>query len=96
MIPYAHADEKKTILYYAALLNDKLTIDIIERDSIRSKDEAIHLALFFWEMVRKSNEEDKKTDNNSEFILEKIINSLMAYFRTSGYEEQWEEISDQQ
>jgi len=96
MISYTHQDEKKTILYYANLFNDKLTIDIIESDSIKNKDEAIHLAIFFWKMARTSNEEDKKTNTNSEFILEKIINTLMAYYRKSGYEKQWEEISDKQ
>ena len=96
MIAYTLENEKETILHYANLLNDKLTMEIIERGSLENKDEANHLALFFWEMVRKSNEEDKKTDNNSEFILEKIINTLMAYYRESGYEEQWEEISDKQ
>jgi len=96
MIPYTHSDEKSAILYYANLLNDKLAIDIIRRDAIKNKDEATHLALFFWEMVRASNEEDKKTNKNSEFILEKIINTLMAYYRTSGYEDQWEEVADKQ
>jgi len=96
MISYTHADEKNTILFYADLLNDEKTKDIIERGSIKNTDEATHLALFFWEMVRASNEEDKKTRNNSEFILEKIINTFMAYYRTAGYEEQWEEVADKQ
>lgn len=96
MIPYAHSDEKNTILYYANLLNDEITKGIIERDSIKNKNEAIHLASFFWEMARTSNEVDKKTSSNSEFILEKIINTLMAYYRTAGYEKQWEEVADKQ
>lgn len=96
MIPYTHADEKNTILYYANLINDERTKDIIERDSIKNTDEATHLACFFWEMARVSNEEDKRTSNNSEFILEKIINTLMAYYRTAGYEKQWEEVADKQ
>ena len=92
MIPYSHADEKETILYYAELLSDSKTKSIIENDSIKNNDEAIHLAEFFWKMAKASND----NDTNSEYILEKIISSLMAYYRTTGYEETWEEIADKQ
>ena len=96
MIPYTHVDERDTILHYANLLNNTTAKEIIERDTISNKKEAIHLALFFLEMVRKPNEEDKKTNKSSEYILEKIINTLMAYYRKLGYEEQWEEVADKQ
>ncbi|MCW8935785.1 MAG: hypothetical protein OQK98_13745 [Gammaproteobacteria bacterium] len=96
MIPYSHSDEKNTILAYAELFNDKTTQKIIENDSIQSNEEAIHLAYFFWDMARESNKLDKEKNTNSEFILEKIINTLMAYYRTSGYEQQWEEVADKQ
>ena len=45
-------------------------------------------------MVDASNEEDNKNGGNSEYILEKIIITFMAYFRSSGYENEWEEIAD--
>ncbi|GLS25505.1 hypothetical protein GCM10007877_12190 [Marinibactrum halimedae] len=45
-------------------------------------------------MVRESNKQDEKTGDNSEYILEKIIITLMAYYRSSGFEEEWEEVSD--
>ena len=94
MIPYILPEEKTTILQYVKLLNDAETEEIIKRDELRNKKEAIHLAQFFWNMVKASNEEDKKTGNNSEYILEKIIITFMAYFRLSGFENEWEEISD--
>ena len=96
MIPYNLPQEKETILRYADILGDELTKNIIERDALQSKEEAVHLAKFFWEMVNASNEEDKKTSEGSEYILEKIIITLMAFFRSSGYEDEWEKISDQQ
>ena len=96
MIPYSLTDEKDTILAYAELFNDKTTKKIIEKDSLQSNEEAIHLANFFWDMVRESNKLDKEKNTNSEFILEKIINTFMAYYRTSGYEQQWEEVADKQ
>ena len=94
MIPYTLPEEKETILKYAKLLNDNDVEEIIKRDQLRDKEEAIHLAQFYWDMVHASNEEDKKTGNNSEFILEKIIITFMAYFRSSGYENEWNDITD--
>jgi len=96
MIPYSHADEKNTILAYAELFKDKTIQKIIEKDSIQSNEEAIHLANFFWDMARESNKLDKEKNINSEFILEKVINTLMAYYRASGYEQQWVEVAEKQ
>jgi len=96
MIPYKIPEEKKMILKYADLLSDNLTVEIINRDELRNKDEATHLANFYWKMVEVSNEEDKKTGDNSENILEKIIITFMAYFSSSGYEHEWDEITDKQ
>ncbi len=45
-------------------------------------------------MIHYKLPEEKETDDNSEYILEKIIITFMAYFRSSGYDNEWEEISD--
>lgn len=94
MIPYQLTEEKTTILHYAELLGDSKTRAIINQDAIQNREEAIHLAEFFWTMVDASNEEDKKSGSNSEYILEKIIITFMAYFRSAGYEDEWEEVAD--
>lgn len=95
MIPYRLPQEKETLLHYADLLNDATAKRIIENDAIRNADEATYLAQFFWRMVDQSNIEDTTSGNNSEYILEKIIITLMSYFRSCGYEEQWERVSDE-
>lgn len=95
MIPYALPQEKETILHYAEILSDKITKDIIARDVLSSKEDAIHLANFFWDMVEQSNIEDEKTGESTAYILEKIIITFMAYFRSSGYEDEWETVSDE-
>ncbi len=94
MIPYKLPQEKETILYYAEMLGDELTAEIIEADQLSNEYQAEHLASFFWKMVDASNEEDKRSGESSEYILEKIIITFMAYFRSSGYEEIWENVSD--
>ena len=90
MIPYNLPQEKETILYYANLLSDTLTQEIIKSDCLKNKAQAEHLANFFWSMVDLSNKEDNKSGKSSEYILEKIIITFMAYFRSSGYEEVWD------
>lgn len=95
MITWKLNEEKEMILYYANLLNDEETKKIIARGEIISKEEALHIAEFFWKMVKKSNEvEYKNSPTECEFLLEKIINTLMAYFRRAGYESEWEIFAD--
>jgi len=95
MIGWKINEEKDMVLYYAKLLNDEETIKIIERNEIHGKNEALHVAEFFWKMVEKSNELQYKNDPvECEFLLEKVINTFMAYFRSSGYEAEWEAFAD--
>lgn len=95
MIDWKLNEEKEMVIFYAGLLNDEETIKIIERNEILNKQEALHMAEFFWKMVEKSNEFQYK-DNavECEFLLEKVINTLMAYFRRAGYESEWETFAD--
>lgn len=94
MIPYRLPEEKETLLYYSDLLDDVTSRQIIEQGSIKSSDEAVKFAEFFWKAVAESNSQDKLNGTNSEYIFEKIIVTLMAYYRNSGYENEWEEVSD--
>lgn len=95
MIGWKLNAEKEMIIFYAGLLNDEKTIGIVERNEMVNKQEALHLAEFFWKMVEKSNEIQYKDDAvECEFLLEKVINTLMAYFRSAGYESEWETFAD--
>ena len=60
MISWKLNDEKEMMVYYANLLNDDEIIKVIERGKIVSKEEALHVAEFFWKMVEKSNEVEYK------------------------------------
>ncbi|WP_444922373.1 hypothetical protein ACJJID_08705 [Microbulbifer sp. CnH-101-G] len=94
MINYKLPEEKEFLLHYAELLNDKKSLEIINSGSLANKEEAIHFAEFFWRTVCESNKQDEKQGESSEYILEKIIITLMAYFRSAGYEDEWEEVTD--
>lgn len=95
MIPYQLPQEKQTLLHYAELLNDSTAKKIIEQDSLTSQEEAEYFARFFWQTAHASNDEDKRTGESSDYILEKIIISLMAYYRSSGFESVWERVADE-
>lgn len=96
MIPFQLPEEKQTLLHYAELLNDQPAKQIIEQDDVYDKKQAEHLARFFWRMAHASNDEDEKAGQSSEYILEKIIITLMGYYRSAGYEDIWETVSDEQ
>lgn len=94
MIIYKLPKERETFLHYAQLLDDPSSLEILQRGFVKDKQEAIHFAEFFWRVVAESAEQDKANNDNSEYILEKIIVTLMAYFRSAGYEEEWELVCD--
>lgn len=94
MISYKLPEEKEMLLRYARLLEDPSSLEILQRGFVKDKSEAIHLAEFFWRVVTESANQDKANNENSEYILEKIIVTLMAYFRSAGYEEEWELVCD--
>lgn len=94
MIPYSLPEEKDFLKQYAELLGDQVAMRVIDRDAIISKDEAIKFAEFFWNAVDRSNQEDEKNGSSSEYILEKIIVTLMAYFNSSCFNAEWELVVD--
>jgi hypothetical protein len=94
MITYKLPEEKEMLLRYAKLLKDAESEKIIDQGEIRNKHEATHLAEFYWRMVTESNNQDESSGENSEYILEKIIITLMGHYRSSGFEEEWEEVSN--
>lgn len=94
MITYKLPEEKETLLLYAQLLDDTTSLEIVQRGFVKDRQESIHFAEFFWRVVAESANQDKANNENSEYILEKIIVTLMAHFRSAGYEEEWEMVCD--
>jgi hypothetical protein len=94
MIIYKLPEEKEALLRYAELLDDPASLEILRRGFVKDKLEATHFAEFFWRVVAESANQDRVNNENSEYILEKIIVTLMTCFRSSGYEEEWEMVSD--
>lgn len=94
MIPYKTPEEKEILLHYSNLLDDNFSKKVIDNDCIKSSDEAVQFADFFWKAVRESNSQDELNGTNCELVFEKIIITLVAYYRSSGYEDVWEDVSE--
>ena len=99
MIDYSYDEEKLTALYFADLLNDRLTRKIIEAGVVANRREAIHLSKFYWRMIDASIifEKFKKTlpfEGSSEYWTEKLLYSLSGYLENAGYGNEWDAESD--
>ncbi len=99
MIKYKFEEEVVFLKYFAQLLADSQTLDIIDRGSVENAEEAKCLSQFFWRMVDASIiEENKGTEfpwvESCEFWNEKLMNSIAGYLEQSGYEQQWEDEVD--
>lgn len=96
MIPYKYPEEKIVALAFASLLNDDTAKKILENDSVKSREEAIHLSKFFWRMIEKSAHGDVQLpcEGSSEYWTEKLYNSIGGYLEKAGYGAEWDEEID--
>ena len=99
MITYSYDEEKLTAIYFADLLNDRLTRKIIEAGAVANSAEATHLSQFYWRMVDASVvfKRDKKPmpfEGSSEYWCEKLCYSLGGYLEDAGYEKEWDKAGD--
>lgn len=96
MIEYSYEEEKTVALFMADVLSDDLAKQIIERGSVQSKDEAVHLAQFFWKIVNRSAEGGLQLpcEGSSQYWTEKLYNSLGGYLENAGYEQEWNDELD--
>lgn len=96
MIIYKYPEEKIVALTFASILKDEIATKIIERGSIASREEAIHLSQFFWHMIEASATGTiaLPCEGSSEYWTEKLYNSLGGYLEKAGYSAEWDEEID--
>jgi hypothetical protein len=103
MLDFSGRDEKAkdVCLYYADKLKASSLVEILaSKASVSNKEEALELSCFFWRM-QDSAIEDR--DNGIEvlgeadlqFWMERSMNIISGYLYSIGYEEQWEQASDE-
>ena len=102
MLDFTGNDQKaqQVCLHYANQLNKSILIEILKCNaSVTSKEEALLLSRFFWEMLEASADD---RDNGVEVLgeadlqhwMERSMNIISGYLCNIGYEDQWEEVSD--
>lgn len=101
MIKYKFDEESEYAVHYASKLNDKVALEILERGEVRNSGEAVSLSKFFWKMVDRSIEDERKDasfpwSEGAEFWNEKLMYSFSGYLESAGYEDKWEKLVDEQ
>lgn len=99
MINLKTKEQEIFVSFYLDKVGDSLSKSIWSRLSVNSSEEATHLSNFFWDMVDAAIQDEKgglqtAWDHSSEFLSEKIMYAVSGYLESTGYEEEWEKVSD--
>ncbi len=103
MLDFSGKDQKAqdVCLHYAKQLGKDELLDIIKcKAPVTSKEEALALSLFFWQMLEASADD---RDNGAEVLgetdlqhwMERSMNIISGYLSRNGYEAEWEKVSDE-
>ena len=103
MLDFNGKDQKaqQVCLHYAAKLNADTLIPIIEcKTSVTSREEAVTLSRFFCMMLEAaSDDRDKGIEVLGEADLQhwmgRSMNVISGYLSNIGYDEVWDQVSDE-
>jgi hypothetical protein len=102
MLDFSGKDEKArdVCLHYATQLGQVAVIPFIEgKVAISSKEEALVLSQFFWDMLEacagdRDNQVVVLGEQDLQYWMERSMNIISGYLTSIGYEEEWEKVSD--
>src|SRR5688572_4035054 len=92
---------QQVCLHYARHFNVEQLIPVLEcRVAVSSKDEALALARFFWQMLEAAAED---RDNGIEVLgqkdlqhwMERSMNIISGYLDRIGYHDEWDRANDE-
>jgi hypothetical protein len=94
MIEFRFEEERQIAIYYAKQIGDEVTLTILNNGVVQNAEEAVHLRIFFWNMVDLSVEDEKQKKEvpgylKRESIMEGIMQSFRRYLISNGYESEW-------
>lgn len=96
MIHYKYPEEQQVALIFAERLGNDVAKAIIEKGEVVSREEAIFLSKFFWDMVNLSASKtvNLSVEGGSEYWTEKLYNSFGGYLYKVGFGPEWDKEVD--
>ncbi len=89
MILYSYPEEKEYVLFFSEKLGNKTIPELLESNLPISKDDAYNISIFFWAMIDLSvelnNSQECPWPEGYEFWSEKVLQSVAAFLKKSGY-----------
>lgn len=103
MLDFSGKDQKaqQVCLHYAKQLRADNLLDIIECSApVASKEEAMALSRFFWQMLEAAaGDRDKGVEvlgeSDLQYWMERSMNIISGYLESIGYDEAWDQVSDE-
>ena len=103
MLDFSGKDQKaqQVCLHYARYLKAEKLLAVLEcKAVVGSKDEALALTRFFWQMLEAAAED---RDNGVEVLgerdlqhwMERSMNIISGYLNRIGYSDEWDRVSDE-
>ncbi|PUA30662.1 MAG: hypothetical protein B0W54_09395 [Cellvibrio sp. 79] len=90
MISYRFPEEKEFILLFSEKIGDQSIPSLLESGIPLTQNEAKKISVFFWKMIDKAvelqNDEECPWPEGYEFWSEKVLQSITAFLKKSGYE----------
>lgn len=98
MISYKFREEKEFVLFFSEKLGEQSIPFLLEKSEPITLDEAKKISDFFWRMIDEAvnlqNIEECPWPEGYEFWSEKVLQSMAAFLKKSGYEKTLSEASN--
>ena len=99
MIKFQTEEIKDFALYYAQKLSNQKALEIISKLEVTDSSEAVEICNFFWDLVDAAIKEQGtnvtgRWDHGQQFLSEKLMLAISGYLEKTGYETEWEQVSD--
>lgn len=90
MISYSFPEEREFVEFFAEKIGDADVAELLEGNEPISKAQADKISVFFWRMIDLSAELNDTQEcpwpEGYEFWSEKVLQSMVAFLKKSGYE----------
>lgn len=98
MISYKFPEEREFILFFSERLGDNSILGLLENSEPITQGEAKRISIFFWKMIDVAVElqagDECPWPEGYEFWSEKVLQSIAAFLKKSGYEKVLSEASN--